>query len=141
MIVSRPNDLFDFDLFATDFAIGVPIAETLSGAQEVPPVNTTATATANLGVDFNSGEIIGTMVFSGLSSNATAAHVHDAPAGSNGPIILPFTGGAGTTSGTWFLSGVLTPSQLTDLSAGLLYVNIHSENFPNGEIRAQLILP
>jgi len=141
VIVTLPNDLFNFDFYATNFAIGVPITETLSGDQEVPPVATSANATANLGVDFNSGVIIGTMVFSGLTSNSTAAHIHDGPAGSNGPIILPFTGGAGATSGMWSISGVLTPSQLADLSAGLLYVNIHSVNFPSGEIRAQLITP
>ena len=32
----------------------------------------------------------------------------------------------------------LTPQQVSDLKAGLLYVNVHSNNFPNGEIRAQL---
>ncbi len=141
VIVTLPNNLFNYDLFATSFAIGVPITETLTGAQEVPPVATSATATANLAVDLSSGFITGTMVFSGLSSNSTAAHIHDAPAGSNGPIILPFTGGSGAASGMWSISGVLTPSQLTDLSAGLLYVNIHSVDFPSGEIRAQLIIP
>ena len=141
VIVTLPNDLFNFDFFSTGFAIGVPITATLTGAQEVPPVATAATATANLAVDFTSGDVNGTMVFSGLTSNSTAAHIHDGPAGSNGPIIVPFTGGAGATSGMWSVSGLLTPSQLDDLRAGLLYVNIHSADFPSGEIRAQLIFP
>jgi plastocyanin len=141
VLVTLPNNLFNFDLFETDFAIGVPFAETLSGGQEVPPVAAAATATAFLGADFVSGSVAGTMTFSGLTSNATAAHIHNAAAGSNGPILIPFTGGAGATSGIWFISGTLTTPQLAALRAGLLYANIHSENFPSGEIRAQITFP
>ena len=141
VLVTLPNNLFDYDLFGTAFALGVPINATLTGGQEVPPVATAATATANLAVDFTSGEVIGTMNFTGLTSNSIGAHIHDGAAGSNGPIIVAFSGGTGTTSGIWSVSGVLTPSQLDDLRANLLYVNIHSVNFPSGEIRAQLIFP
>ncbi|MDB5871314.1 MAG: hypothetical protein JWQ07_756, partial [Ramlibacter sp.] len=33
---------------------------------------------------------------------------------------------------------VVTPAQAADLMAGLWYVNIHSTQFPGGEIRGQL---
>ncbi len=59
---------------------------TLSGAQEVPPVNTQASGRSSIAV-------IGDKVITGrveLSSiNATAAHIHMGASGQNGPVIIP----------------------------------------------------
>jgi hypothetical protein len=75
----------------------------------------------------------------GLSQNlVTAAHIHRAPRGSNGPIIhalslVPFTQISGTIT--------LSDADIADLRAGNLYFNAHSVDNPGGFARLQLILP
>jgi hypothetical protein len=77
--------------------------------------------------------------FSNLSSPITNAHVHLAPRGQNGPVVFPLQFTAGGTSGT--LSGTfeLNDEQLAELQAINLYVNVHSELSPRGEIRGWLV--
>ncbi len=141
LVIPHGGGFANFDLYSTDFTVGVPITTILRGAQEVPPVSTTGTATATFAVNFDTGAVTGTMPFSGLTSAATAAHFHQAAAGVNGPIILGLTGGAGSTSGVWTISGTFTPAELAALRSDGLYLNIHSVNFPNGEIRGQVLFP
>jgi alcohol dehydrogenase (cytochrome c) len=72
--------------------------------------------------------------FRGLSSAATAAHVHAGAAGRPGPVAGPLqvTGG---TEGQ--ISGVmdLSPAQVASLRQDGLYVQVHSQGNPNGELR------
>jgi hypothetical protein len=124
----------------TTTSSALTITVSLSGNQEVPPVTTAGVGSAVLSVNFASGALSGTVSFTGLSSVATAAHIHEGAAGVNGLIIIPLAGGIGLTSGTWIVPAgtVLTAAQLTALQAGGLYVQIHSVIFPGGEIRGQL---
>lgn len=75
--------------------------------------------------------------FQGMSSVATAAHVHLAPRAMNGPPIGPLQPTAATTGD---VSGELelTADQLTALQNESLYIVIHSQNNPGGEIRGWL---
>jgi hypothetical protein len=120
---------------------GVTIIAMLSGMQEVPPVATPGSGTATLDVNLATGAMSGTVTFTGLTSNATAAHIHQAAAGVNGPIIIPLVGGAGATAGTWMVPAgtVMTPAQLTALQANQLYINVHTLTNPGGELRGQII--
>ncbi|HEX5701912.1 MAG TPA: CHRD domain-containing protein [Pyrinomonadaceae bacterium] len=105
----------------------------LTGAQEVPPNSSTATGTATLLLDPNEDEARLALDFSGLSSAQTGAHIHGpGAAGSSAPILFHLANGS--------LSDVvisLTPTDVQNLKNGLLYINVHSSNFPNGEIRGQ----
>ena len=70
-----------------------------------------------------------------LSGPATAAHIHMAPRGVPGPVIIPLC--APCTSpetGT----ATLTTAQVTSLRRAGLYVNVHTTRNPGGEIRGQL---
>jgi len=75
-----------------------------------------------------------TLTWSGLTSNAAAMHFHDA-----GPVIIPITGFAQATSGTFSGTATLTAAQATDLAAGKIYIQIHTVNIPGGEIIATLL--
>jgi hypothetical protein len=110
----------------------------LTGAQEVPAAATTATGYARIVVNESTGQLTFTVVFNGLSSNQTASHIH-APAaiGVNTGVAINF-GAVGGTSGTITGTTTITPTQLSQLRQHLGYVNVHSTNFPGGEIRGQL---
>ena len=112
---------------------------TLSAAQEVPTNSSTATGFGRVTLNDAETQITVSLNFSGLSSNQTASHIH-APAapGANAPVLFNI-GSQGMTSGTFTaLSFAVTPAQVADLKAGLWYFNVHSVNFPNGEIRGQI---
>lgn len=121
---------------------GVGRAETfyayLTGAQEVPVVATSATGYARVFINESTGQLTFTVVFNGLTSNQTASHIH-APAaiGASVGVAINF-GAVGGTSGTISGSTTVTPTQLAQIRQHLGYVNVHSVNFSNGEIRGQL---
>lgn len=108
---------------------------TLTGAQEVPPVSTQARGTAQVTVADDLSVSV-TVTTSGIA--ATAAHIHMAAAGANGPVIVPFVK-SGDNSFTSQPGAKLTPAQFEALKNGGLYVNVHSAARPGGEIRAQLV--
>jgi hypothetical protein len=60
----------------------------LSGAQQVPPVASPGTGTANFNWDPATSELTWSVTFSGLSSPATMAHIHNGGKGKNGPVVL-----------------------------------------------------
>ena len=110
----------------------------LTGAQEVPPVASTATGYARIHVNEATGQLTFTVVFNGLSSAQTASHIH-APAAIGATVGVAINFGAvGGTSGTITGQTTITPTQLSQLRQHLGYVNVHSTNFPGGEIRGQL---
>lgn len=112
----------------------------LNGNQQVPPnaspgfgfVTFVYDDTTNI-LEITSG------IYDGLLAKVIAAHIHQAPPGINGPVIIPLmhTGG---TSGELSGAGVLEGDQITALFNHGLYVNVHSELFPGGEIRGKITL-
>jgi hypothetical protein len=106
----------------------------LSGNNEVPPVTTPATGTAVVDIKPDRS-VTATVTVSGMA--ATASHIHEGAAGTNGPVIVPFTKTGENTFGA--ADGAkLTEAQYESYKAGKLYVNVHSAKNPGGEIRAQL---
>jgi len=108
---------------------------TLSGDQEVPPVATAASGNAAIVVDTDTYEATWTLAFSGLSSAQVGAHFHNAPAGSNGGVVFALPLGS-PVNGAWAMDA----TSYAMLSGGNIYVNVHTENFPGGEIRGQFTL-
>jgi hypothetical protein len=117
---------------STAFAGDVKV--TLSGSEEVPAVTTSATGTGTITVKDD-------MTVSGSVTTkdivGTAAHIHLAPAGKNGPPVVPLTK---TSDGVWGVpaGAKLTAEQYAAFKAGNLYVNVHSAANKGGEIRGQL---
>jgi len=129
----------------------------LSGANEVPPINTAGTG--NFEMTNQQGMITFSLTFSGLSSSLTVAHLHFAPSKVAGGVMIFLCGGGGqpdcpaATEGT--ITGTITAANVTgpttqgidvgDLDSaleavrdGLSYVNMHTTNFAGGEIRGQV---
>lgn len=105
----------------------------LKGASEVPPTDSAATGTAEVNVDTATKEVKWTIQFSGLTGDATAAHFHGpAAVGESAGPEFDISGKIESGSAT------LTDTQFADLQAGKLYINIHTEKFPDGEIRGQV---
>lgn len=81
------------------------------------------------------------ITFSGLLAGTTAAHFHGpaAPGVSAGvQVAIPLGSSLGQTSGTVIGSATITNLQAADLLANLWYINIHTSQFPGGEIRGQV---
>ena len=116
-------------------AIGADIKVTLAGANEVPPVTTTAAGSGTITVGMDMG-VSGTIMTTGVAG--TAAHIHEAAAGKNGPVIVPMTK-SGDNTWTFAPGAKLTDAQMASLKAGNLYINVHSAANPGGEIRGQLM--
>jgi uncharacterized repeat protein (TIGR01451 family) len=105
----------------------------LTGAQEVPPNNSPATGTATLLLSPDETTATVSLNFSGLTSAQTDAHIHGpAAVGTAAGILFPLPLGQ---ISDFRIS--LTPAQAQDLKNGLWYINVHSSNFPTGEIRGQ----
>ena len=112
-----------------------PMSITLKGDAEVPPVTTSATGTGQFTV-LPVRTVSGSIKTSGMVP--TMAHIHEAAVGKNGPPIITLTK-TGNDGIVVPADARLTEAQYTSYVAGNLYVNVHSEQHPQGEIRAQLL--
>lgn len=123
-------------LFAgyTGSALSEEIRVTLKGDNEIPPVATAASGIGILVIGTNKS-VSGSVTISGMT--ATAAHIHDAAAGKNGPIVIPLTM---TSDSVWtVLAGAkFSDAQYDSYKAGNLYFNVHSAAYRGGEIRGQI---
>ena len=108
----------------------------LTGAQEVPPVNTAANGMAEIQLNTNTNVLTWKVTYAGLSGTPTGGHIHGpAGPGQNAGVVIPFANVAALP-----VSGqiAITSQHHGDLAAGLWYVNIHTAAHPGGEIRGQL---
>jgi hypothetical protein len=130
---------------------------TLSGANEVPPINTAGTG--NFEMTIQPEIITFSLDFSDLSSTLTVAHLHFAPSKVAGGVMIFLCGGgnqpacpaanSGTITGTITAANVTGPggqgitvgdldSALAAVRDDLSYANMHTTIFPGGEIRGQV---
>jgi hypothetical protein len=106
----------------------------LSGLQEVPPVDTRAGVHATLTMNPDNTLTYRVTTFGPIT--AFVAHIHRAPAGVNGDILIFLEGGPRVWQGT---TRPLTPEELAALINGELYINVHTDGHPTGEIRGQIV--
>ena len=116
-ILPRTVDMFSFNA---------------SGAQEIPPTDSTATGDCLADLSTNATSVH--VRCSHNVDNVTNIHLHAAPPGEDGPVIFDFP-----NTPTFAGDVPLTPRLVADFAAGFLYVNIHSLDYTEGEIRGQLI--
>ena len=109
----------------------------LSEVPVTPQTYRTITGVGEVFATLNGSTLTLNGTYEGMSSAATVAHIHNAPKAMNGPPIGAIevtTAPSGEVSG----SLELTPEQVQALQDEELYIVIHSENNPGGEIRGWL---
>jgi hypothetical protein len=110
---------------------------TLSSSQEVPPISGGASGQATFWLNSATKQVSWKIGYTGLSSDAAAAHVHGpaAPGANAGVVVNLAPGGVKNPIEG---SATLTDAQIADLLAGNDYVNIHTAQNKGGEIRGQI---
>jgi hypothetical protein len=116
---------------------GSAVFAKLDGEHEVPDADPDGYGTFSAGFR-------GTQLCYGLQvfkiGAPTAAHIHQAAAGANGPIrvglAVPGSGAAGASARCTTLTTTL--ANAIKANPGRYYVNVHNGAFPNGAIRGQL---
>ncbi len=108
---------------------------TITGSQVVPVTPSGAYGTVTLIVDDAGTEAAYTVNFAGLDGTQTAAHFHNAAPGENGSVLFTLPLGS-PLAGMW----PTTAFDVQELIGHRVYVSIHSDLFPEGEIRGDLEL-
>jgi len=112
----------------------------MSGAQEVPPVTTSASGIAAVTINTNTNRATVHLNSTGVD-DATMAHIHTAAAGASGPVLIPLTKDS-VNMGHWSAEEQsITATDLTAFTAGNWYANIHTPANTSGEIRGQIVAP
>ena len=111
----------------------------LTGAAEAPgPGDPDGSGQARLMVSIDQKLICYEITVSNIALPATGAHIHKAPAGSPGPVVVPLT----PPDASGFSQGCIAVER--QLIRDILvhprdyYVNVHNAEFPAGALRAQL---
>ncbi|WP_105169786.1 CHRD domain-containing protein [Pseudoalteromonas sp. T1lg23B] len=109
---------------------------TLSGKQEVPMNTSMQTATANIELDETLMQFRATLDYSDVDG-FSAAHIHDGDLGENGDVAFAFEASGDNQASIPITD--LTETLMADMLEGDWYINLHTESFPNGELRAQIV--
>ena len=110
----------------------------LSGMQQFPNVSTTATGMAATTLDTATGGVVVHVNTAGLSDDAFGAHIHSGFAGANGGVVVGLDQDAADPGHFMATSAVLDMDGLALYDAGELYVNVHTNDHPGGELRGQI---
>jgi len=114
---------------------GAPRVSTLSGAEEVPPADPDGSGFVRITLNHGQGQVCWELTYTGIDA-PSAAHIHAAPAGVNGPVVVPLSPIA---FGCRELSRDLIKAIIQHPE--LYYVNVHNAVYPGGAIRGQLSNP
>ena len=136
-------------LFAASILVGTavaaPVAEggrkftvELTGAQEVPPADPDGSGTAQIYVNVGQQRVCWDISVEDIA-DPTRAHIHKAPAGTNGSIVVTLF-----ETGNVDFEGCTTSPLDRELLRDILqnpqgyYVNVHNAEYPGGAIRGQM---
>lgn len=120
---------------------GTLFTASLSGLNEVPPAATRGYGFGSVLLNDTEDTLTADLSFYDLTAGATAAHIHQAPAGVNGPVVFPFVLGPASGQTTAVAPQhvfAVNPAQVAALKAGQYYINVHTSVYPGGEIRGQI---
>jgi len=119
------------------FAEMITYKATLTGAAQVPPVDTKGTGTLTATYDTVTKKLTYTVDYKDLTGPVAAAHFHGpADAKTNAGIAVPVNGALTSPIKS---DATLTDAQAADLAAGRWYFNVHTAANKGGEIRGQVM--
>jgi hypothetical protein len=121
-------------LLLSGAASAADVKVSLTGAEEVPPVTTSATGSGTIKIN-DDKTVSGSVTTKGVEG--VAAHIHVGATGKNGPPAITLQQ---SSPGVWTVpaGSKLSDDQYAKFKAGELYVNVHSAANKGGEIRGQL---
>jgi hypothetical protein len=143
-------------LAAQASAQSVTLTTNLNGGAETPPLNTGAVGTAEVTIDVPNRELVVTLTVFNIATPTTAAHIHIGPKEVAGPVVIDFPASITGRTGDFVLHfrvseeafrarpaiGIHTMDDaIQAIAGGNSYVNIHTTQYPGGEIRGQLNRP
>lgn len=121
---------------------GKPYVVDLTGAAEAPgPGDPDATGTARLTLNQGQGVVCFDISWADVDGTVTAAHIHVAPVGEPGPVVVPLFSGAfaGTDSASGCVPADPALVKAIRKDPEAYYVNVHSlPDYGPGAIRGQL---
>ena len=126
--------------YADSGTAGAPRTTSLNGAEETPAGDPDGTGSAWVTLNVGKGRVCWSLTWASIDP-PTAAHIHRAPAGTAGGVVVPFfTAAPAVASGC--REGV-DPVLIQDIIdfPEKYYVNVHNPAFPAGAIRGQLSVP
>lgn len=113
----------------------------ISGNQFEPAIETLGTGAASIAISPDQRVVTGAILLGDLSSNPIGAHIHRGYPGENGNAVKTLNVVGQMSHFKWAKddsSEPLTDELLSELLAGNLYLDVHTEDHPTGEIRGQL---
>ncbi len=118
----------------------------LSGSAQVPFNASSAYGSGIVSINRDGDQVYYDWLAGDLSGVATSAHFHNNVAGQNGPVIydmssvMQTSGTSATASGFWKSTDTppFLPANLLQFDSKNIYLNIHTDAFPGGEIRGQV---
>jgi hypothetical protein len=116
------------------FAEMVKMKADLKSSEEVPPNDSPGTGTADVTLDTDANKVSWTITHEGLTGDPAAAHFHGpAKVGENAPPVVDIS--------TNLMEGSadVSAEQLQMIREGNTYLNIHTAQYPDGEIRGQVL--
>jgi len=115
---------------------GRPLSAELSAANEVPPPASSASGTAHVTLNQGQGEVCVDIQAGGFEGTVVAGHIHAAPAGVNGGVVVNLF----VTSADHSICVGVDKDLIKDIrqNPSNYYINVHSTFALGGEIRGQL---
>jgi Cu/Zn superoxide dismutase len=114
----------------------------LAGDKEVPANDSKARGVARVRYNFLDDTVDVKVTIANFTNTITGSHIHQAPAGSNGPVVVGLGAAAAYRQRGKSYHGEFEDlpynGDLLRLLNGDAYINVHSNVFPGGEIRGQL---
>ncbi|WP_458746444.1 CHRD domain-containing protein [Candidatus Nitrosocosmicus sp. T] len=126
-------------------------ATNMTGQEQVPPIDTQAIGEAMLVQDLPLNQTIHYFVNVTGIEGVTQGHIHSGAQGENGPIVVTLfnfespqnevllNGTIAATNLEGPMEGSEISGLITAMQNGTTYVNVHTEQNPDGEIRGQLV--
>ena len=123
----------------TTMAGGRPLSAAMTGVEEVPIGDLDGTGSASFTLNQGQGTICFSWTAQDISLPVTASHIHVAPAGTAGPVVVPLTADDDDGVASGCVSGVSKDlvKAIRQNPSGY-YVNVHNAEFPGGAVRGQL---